>query len=233
MNSSSKHISVIVPACNRGDKIIDLLVELMGQDMGPSSFQVIIIDDNCDTPVSSTIRPKDYPFDVVVHRYDTRCGRSAACNSGIRSASGDIIVILDEDISVPEEILRLHYNFHSNSSGENLAAVGAVKWGNHSELTPPMYHLENSSNCCNYHPRILHDDLPYMRTGNFSIPRNILLENGLFDEDFKEQCYEDIELGERLRAKGCRIKFLKKADVRRHTVLHLDMTIKRIGRERV
>ena len=227
MELEHKHISVIIPTYNRGNAITDLLRGLEQQDIDSSEFRVIVVDDGSERPVSDIVNPEEYSFDIEIHRHDDNRARAATCNTGIKAASGEIVVILDDDVSIPTNLLRLHSEFHRNPENVDSAAIGALEWGTGPEVTPGMYFLENSEKCFHLYPRILHDNLPYLNTGNFSIRRSFLLENGLFDEDFREYGHEEIELGERLRAKGLKMLFLSGANVRHHKILDLNAIIKR------
>lgn len=227
MGPAQKRISVVIPTHNRPEFLVSLLKQLRDQDTDPSVCQVIIVDDGSDQPVTGWIKPDDYPFEVEIHRHETNRARGAACNTGIKAASGEIIAILDDDISIPKDLLRLHDEFHRDPRNADSAAIGALEWGTGPEVTPTMYFLENSKKYFPLNPRILHDDLPYMTTANFSVRRDFILKNGLFDEDFKEYGYEDIELGERLRAKGLKMRFLTGANCQHHKIFHLNDVIKR------
>jgi GT2 family glycosyltransferase len=55
------------------------------------------------------------------------------------------------------------------------------------------------------------DPAKYFYTCNISVKNEFLLKNGLFDEDFPAAAFEDAELGYRLKAKGLRLTFDRKA----------------------
>ena len=48
-------------------------------------------------------------------------------------------------------------------------------------------------------------------TGNSSFKKDFLLKNGLFDEDFGREMYEDLELAYRLQKKGLKVFYNKNA----------------------
>lgn len=192
-----------------------------------SLIEVIVVDDGSQKPVSGTIKAEKFAYKIKLIRHEQNKARAAACNAGINAASNEIIVILDDDISLPENLLRLHAEFHENPDNAASAAIGALEWGENSIVTPAMYFLENSEKYYPLYPRILHDDLPFMTTANCSIGRDFLIRNGLFDESFREYGYEDVELGERLRAKGLKIKFLDNANVPHQKTFDLGGAINR------
>jgi GT2 family glycosyltransferase len=51
-------------------------------------------------------------------------------------------------------------------------------------------------------------------TANLSVKKAFLLENGIFDEDFRQAAGEDVELGMRLKKKGFEITYNPKAAVK-------------------
>ena len=227
MEREQGQLSVVIPTYNRGEQIKPLLECLAKQDIGPSAFEVIIIDDGSDRPVSECVSPGDYGYGLRIIRHDVNRARAAACNTGIKAARGEVVVILDDDITVEPDLLSLHGRFHEEPGNAECAAVGVIEWGSAASVTPSMFFLENTGNFYPLYPRVMRDNLPNMTTANFSIKRSHLLAKGVFDEDFREYGYEDIELGERLRAEGLKFVYLDGANATHHKTFTLDGVIKR------
>lgn len=98
INMTSQNISVIIPAKNEG-KNIDRLISILKQ-LHPG-FEIIVIDDGSTDDTAAVA--KNAGAKVYSHPYNV--GNGAAIKSGIRMASGDVLVFMDADLQHnPEDI---------------------------------------------------------------------------------------------------------------------------------
>jgi len=98
INMTSKNISVIIPANNEG-KNIDRLISNLRQ-LYPD-FEIIVIDDGSTDDTAAVAKMAG----AKVHSHPYNMGNGAAIKSGIRTASGDILVFMDADLQHnPEDI---------------------------------------------------------------------------------------------------------------------------------
>lgn len=99
---SEKKISVVLPAF-REEKVIGTVIQGVRSVMG-SGCEIIVVDDG--SPDGTGKEAEKAGARVVRHPYNM--GNGAAVKSGIRAATGDIIVMMDSDGQhKPEDILRL------------------------------------------------------------------------------------------------------------------------------
>jgi GT2 family glycosyltransferase len=207
---SSKLISLIIPTYQRRNSVKRLLDALDTQTLPPDSFEVLVIIDGSKDGTEELVAQKKVPYRLTSITQPNR-GRAAACNTGVRSAQGELIVLLDDDMEPAPEFLSAHWMAHQGS--QRLGIVGAVpvriradsspishyiaeRFGQHLErLSQPAYQLS----------------LRDFYSGNFSIRKEHLLEVGLFDEDFKIYGNEDLELALRLRKAGISVRYCKDA----------------------
>lgn len=83
-------ISVIIPAKNEAATLGELLLSLQGLD---AVNEIIVVDDgSTDTTVQIA---EDLGVRVVLHRYSM--GNGAAIKSGVRAATGDVLIMMDAD----------------------------------------------------------------------------------------------------------------------------------------
>lgn len=85
-----QRVSIVIPAYNEAGNISDLVVSLRSLYPG---FEIIVIDDGSTDATAETARKAG----AVVYRHPFNIGNGAAIKSGIRVASGDILVFMDAD----------------------------------------------------------------------------------------------------------------------------------------
>ncbi len=98
-------ISIIIPTYNEAKNITDLVVRIKACLF--ADYELIIIDD--DSPDGTgTIAEKlrvNYPVKVI-HR-DKKLGLASAVLEGFKAARGDLLCVMDSDLSHPPEIIPL------------------------------------------------------------------------------------------------------------------------------
>ena len=90
-------LSVVIPTRNRPDLLRDCLETLAGQES--SHFEVVIVDDGSDVPLSECVGPVD---GLAALRYvrTTPSGLNDARNAGIEQARSRLVAFLDDDTLV-------------------------------------------------------------------------------------------------------------------------------------
>jgi dolichol-phosphate mannosyltransferase len=102
-------ITVIIPAYNEEKTVAQVLRKVQAIDLGPLKKEIIIVDDGSTDQTFNEIRSvakeisSFYPI-----RHKKNKGKGSAVVSGIKKATGDIIVIQDADFEYdPNDIPRL------------------------------------------------------------------------------------------------------------------------------
>src|SRR5262249_22906608 len=199
---ASPALSVVVPTLGRAASVRRLLLSLTGQ-AEPPAFEVIVsIDGGGDEtrdivdsfagrlPVRALSRP--------------RGGRGAACNAGAREAEGRVLVLLDDDMEATNGFLRAHARAHP--AGARMALVGPAPIEVDASAPPlvryraALFERKLERLRAAAEPRVRD-----MYTGNFSVPRELFLQPGGFDEGMVRYGNEDFELLVRLRRAGARL----------------------------
>jgi len=103
-------ISVVIPTCNRKQRLLALLGHMAGSTCRPR--EIIIVDSGEDRLLPADLEP----FDLLDIQYLQ--SEKSVCiqrNLGIRTANSPWIFLCDDDIEVPRDYLRLlsdHLNAH-------------------------------------------------------------------------------------------------------------------------
>lgn len=181
-------LSVVVPTYNDAEILRLCLARLAAQTLAPAAYEVVVVDDGStdDTPrvigeaASGRARIRGV-------RFDRNRGRSAARNAGIRAAGAPLVVFVDSDVLVVPDFLQRHMEIH-RSSGSVVVGRGPVVVIPSPEIParPPRIRVSPA----------------YLDTANASVPRQVLVDAGLFDEGFREYGWEDFDLGLRIKARG-------------------------------
>jgi glycosyltransferase involved in cell wall biosynthesis len=95
--------SVIIPTYNRPDTVLRLLDSLTRQTLSPAAFEVIVVDDG-STYDSSLITQQQYPFALKYLR-QPNSGATIARNNGAQHSQGDVLVVIDDDVTVTPPVL--------------------------------------------------------------------------------------------------------------------------------
>ena len=91
-------LSVVVPTRDRPDRVVEAVRSVLTQDY--PALEVVIVDDGSGTATTYVLdRLADEDGRVVVVRHDVAQGASAARNTGLDAASGEIIGFCDDDDS--------------------------------------------------------------------------------------------------------------------------------------
>jgi GT2 family glycosyltransferase len=114
-------VSIVIPTCNRPDDLRRCLAAVEGQ-RGTRPLEVIVVDNRPgpSSPTAAVARE----FERVVLLEEAKPGLSYARNAGFAAAAGEILVAIDDDVTVPPGWLeRLVAPF---ASPEVMAVTGDV-----------------------------------------------------------------------------------------------------------
>lgn len=196
-------ISVVIPTVNR-KKILRRVIEgLIKQTYPADRFEVVIVDDNSTDGTQDTVKELRQIHNNIkyIKQLPGKKGPAAANNLGIRNAAGDFILFINDDVIPDMHMLEEHMKYHNKY--QNIIVQGKVI--NTSSLD------ELGKRHDGYSGGYGKLSFGYFTTWNCSIKKELLIKVGMFDEDFINLCWEDVELGLRLRKLGIRQKYNKKA----------------------
>lgn len=179
-------ISIIIPTFNRKEILSRCLISLINQTFPQNIFEILVVDDGSTDNIEELI--KSFNKDQFI-RYlrQERCGQASAENMGIKNARGNIILLLDNDMIATDILVEEHFKYHQKF--KNHIVRGA--YANTSDYDNPASGSEGE-----FH------STAFFIAGNVSIRKEHLIKAGMFDEDFKEYGWLDLELGMRLKKLG-------------------------------
>lgn len=183
-------ISVIIPTYNRAHLVQEAIASVLSQTRVPN--EIIVVDDGStdDTPVSL----QKYQSPVKVIRCENG-GSSAARNTGIKAATGDLIAFLDDDDTLTANSVELRARYFEEHPETNVV-YGDIQItdmeGNPQFLYSSLHYAEMPSGEV-FGSLAKHNIAPIHA---FMVRRICYEKSGLFDESLS--CMEDYDLWIRL-----------------------------------
>ncbi|GAC1353134.1 MAG: hypothetical protein NVSMB1_23330 [Polyangiales bacterium] len=201
-------ISVVIATYNRQALLTRLLQQLAEQTMPPDRFEVIVVDDGSQAPVSPHLESVHFPYHLTLLA-QANAGAAAARHAGIMHAQGDLIVIVDDDMQVPPEFLSEHDAAHPDHSRR----VVLGQFRDHGAIdTLPLFERYHASSVASW-VKALSGGLALVGnnlwTGNVSLRRRDYLDVGGFDPTLERS--EDAEIGLRLEQAAVSFHFSQRA----------------------
>lgn len=207
--------SIVIPTYQRRASLLRTLQALAQQTLPPHDYEVIVCIDGSEDGTREMMADFPAPYQLRAV-WQTNKGRAAACNAGIRMATGKLLILLDDDMEPAPGFVAAHLRVHSGELG--LGVLGAVPISLDPPLTPVVRYISSKFN---RHLEKLAQPGYAIRfrdfySGNFSIDRDVLLPVGAFDEDFKIYGNEDGELALRLLKAGVKLVYSPEASACQH-----------------
>jgi len=193
----SVDLSVILPTYRREHILVNVLRQLLEQS--PMPLEIIVIDQTD----KHDFKTKDL-LDTLIKEgrikyiYQEEKHANIARNRGIIESKGEIILILNDDIIIPKDLVGKHFD---NFKDPSIVAVSGAVLENVTELTdkfPPSYYRKYTGWIhfpLNYSKRV---ETINLNSCNLSIRRDIAIEVGGFDENFYRTYFDDTDLSLRM-----------------------------------
>ncbi len=102
LSSSNLKVSVIVPAYNEEKSILSSIESLLAQDY--DNYEVILVDDGSTDKTLEIATEREGPRLKVIRQENK--GKAEALNTGIRAASGSVVLTVDADTRLNYGALR-------------------------------------------------------------------------------------------------------------------------------
>lgn len=215
-------MSLITCTYNRLDRLEKLIKSLKRQSFVPDEF--IVSDDGSKENIEEFLRENfkaETRFKVkLIKQKDLGFRLSRARNNGVREAMGDLLVIIDSDIIMPQKFLEIFYKKRKKSRINLSRAI---------RLTEEMTSKLTDDNIKNDNYSSLHSRKSYLynverywknkayaifapkkqaekfRAMAFSLYKDDYIKLNGFDENFIGWGAEDLDFGRRAYYKGIKI----------------------------
>jgi glycosyltransferase involved in cell wall biosynthesis len=198
--------SVIVPTYNRLPILKKCLSALEGQTLAANNFEVIVIDDGSSDGTEQVLAQYRPPFRFQYLR-QTNSGTGAARRNGVAHASGEFLLLMNDDTICDSDLLEQHLQVQRAHPGERWAVLGNFEYpaaARQRALTryfcvePFMFPQVSMEAGCPY-------GYSHFITCNLSVHREAVVDVGSFNSIYKLS--EDTEMGIRLYEQGYRVLY--------------------------
>lgn len=205
-------IAVVIATHNRDALITRHLEALAAQDIAPSRFEVLVVDDGSRDDTMQ--RLADFaPRAPFAFHYETQAnaGAAVARNTALARTAAPLVLFSNDDTFPHPSLLREHLAFHAAHPSPTMCAVGAVSLAD--EMPASTFTRLHHAQWDALRPGV---DLPFTAfiTANISLKRSLLSEHGGFARG--QMWHEDVELGRRLVRAGVRLRYLPEARAFHH-----------------
>ena len=196
-------ISIVIPVHNAGEYFRLCLESITASEIPPE--EIIVVADG-DSDGSWGIAGE---FGAKLLRLPHSQGPARARNLGAQEASGNILLFIDSDVTIPGNALSQIVAVFRNDPG--LAAL----FGSYDEEPYAGNFLSQYKNLFhNYVHQKGNEDASTFWCGCGAVQRKIFEELGGFNENYRTPSIEDIEFGYRLKREGYRIRLVKELKVK-------------------
>jgi len=194
-------LSTVIPTFKRERVLIETLDHLLGLSELPN--ELLVIDQTLRHEPSTEERLALLDSTASIRLVQLQPPSiPAAMNRGALEARGEILLFLDDDIVPDPRLLQAHLNAHSAHSGDLVAGRVLQPWHEDDHGSDPF-------------TKTLSEPKTEFMGGNFSIPRELLMKLGGFDENFKGAAYSfEREFADRLLEHGHTIWYEPSALIR-------------------
>ncbi len=208
MDSIVPFVSVVVATYNRLDSLLWLLHDLGSQKPFEGDFEVVVVDDGSARAAAPELAARTYGFAVHVITQPNG-GPAVARHRGIDAASGELVVIVDDDMVLPETFLAAHVGAHDGGADVVMGHIRGPEDRRSLSLFE-RFHQQSLDRFVAAHRRgDLRLDGGRLCTGNVSFRRELYERVGGFDLSLGR--LEDRELGIRFEEAGAALVFSEEA----------------------
>lgn len=183
---------------NRAQLLERVLDACFEQTVSGADYEVVLVNDGSTDDTPTTIARAQMratcPFTIV---NQPNGGLAKARNAGIAAATGERIILIDDDVLPLPTFVAEHLRSQS-AHPEAIVRGAAINTESFDDLPPPVWSIRNYSG-------------NYFWTTNVSVPLRTLRDAGGFNESFAEYGWEDIDVGLRLRFAGVKAVFNPRA----------------------
>jgi glycosyltransferase involved in cell wall biosynthesis len=191
-------VSVVVPTYQRRDRLPPLVDAILAD---PAVHEAVVVVDGSTDGSIEYLRERAAGDERLIPVLTPNRGDVAARRAGIERASGEVVLMIDDDVIPAPGLAAGHARHHARD--RDLVVVGymPVDAANGSGFTAELYAGDYERTCAGYE-REPESILEGLWAGNVSMRRDDCLKIGLDSSEFERGYHADRDFGLRCRAAG-------------------------------
>lgn len=206
---SRTRVSIILPARNEEENILDCLSALYKQTYPLDDFEIIVVDDHSTDRTAELVEKLEIENLKLIRSNDNSAGgKKSAITEGIKNSSGDLIITTDADCRMGNEWLASIVSFYQNEKPKMI--VAPVMLNEEKKFLDNMQSLEMLA-LTGCGAGAIFFGKPILCSGaNLAYEKNVFCEVNGFDGNEKNLSGDDVFLMLKINRKFLsQIKFLK------------------------
>ncbi|NNJ11106.1 glycosyltransferase [Chloroflexales bacterium ZM16-3] len=197
-------VSIVIPTYNRLTRLKQVIAAVERQTYPLEDIEVIVVSDGSTDGTNEYLATIQTSLNLRFVPQEN-AGPAAARNNGFRNAGSEYVLFIDDDVVPSPQLVAEHMRQHV--ARPNLVVLGPM-------LNPPDFTHEpwvawEQAMLGKQYTAMSHGNWTatarQFYTGNTSLPRQVLISSGGFDERFRRA--EDIELAYRIEKLGVEFCF--------------------------
>ncbi|MEM7309787.1 MAG: glycosyltransferase [Planctomycetota bacterium] len=223
-------LTVSLCSFNRRTVLRECLESLCRQQLAPGTFEVVLVDDGSSDGTAEMLADLDYPVPVR-HLRRPNGGLSAARNTGLAVARGELVLFINDDTIAFPDLVERHLAAHrlARAGRRKVAVLGSFEQPQRELGGALLRYLEGSNEVFGYAdmvPGKLQDAFAFY-TCNVSVPLADVRRVGGYDESFRHYGCEDTDLALRLEALGYSVVYDPRARALHRHAMDFDYVCRR------
>jgi GT2 family glycosyltransferase len=193
-------VSVVVASRNRRH-LLRRFVSAVAQDAAATEV-LVVLDGDVDGSYAQVEELRaEYP---KVRPVTTEgVGQMAALQLGVQASTGDVVLLMDDDVMAGPGLVSAHAQHHAGTHGLVVVGFMPIRLVEGSSSPTRLYASEYEEHCRRVEAGEL-TVLDGLWLGNVSVRRDEVLRVGVASERFGVRWHADTDFGLRLRAAGAR-----------------------------
>ncbi len=201
-------VSVVIPTRNRSSQLRAAIEAILDD---PATTEIVIADDASVDDTAIVIEELRREGARVRSVRGHGAGAAAARQLGAEAATGDVVLMLDDDVVAGPGLVSGHQARHHRAGDPTLAVVGYMPTAVPAPRAPGQYatrfyadeYERHVTAWEGHHERIL----DALWSGNVSLDRRAWLAVGVYDPDYPAVNHNDRDLGLRMKEHGIHAVF--------------------------
>jgi len=197
-------VSVIIPTYNRKESVLRTLNSLAEQTLNTDHYEVIVVDDGSPDDTAS-IAKMDFPFAFHYLQQENQ-GATIARNYGVSKSQADILVFIDDDVTVsPQTLEALAGECNKNPKTLVMGTLHTVNVDNSSVYTQQFMNSLSHKAHTNGHKEHTAIHFSKCNTELLAVKRKDFFEIGMLQDPTNGQGWpnwDDVDFGYRSYLKG-------------------------------